>query len=97
MPLEHDWARHGECPHCGAVTDAIANMTGDELPEDGDVSLCMSCGIISLVSSTSPTGLRRPTKAERTDILSDPRIKKALWAWHVVDEQRRAAQRRPTP
>jgi hypothetical protein len=94
MPLEHDFDQVSECPYCGVVNDGIANMTGDEMPEDGDPTICMSCGIIGVVSSTSPTGLRRPTKAERSMFLRDPLIKKALWAWHVVDELRRADQRR---
>lgn len=93
MPLEHDFNRHGECPFCGYVSDGIANMTGTEMPEDGDVTICMECGIIAVVSTTAPTGLRRPTPDERSTFLRDPDIQKLLWAWHIVDEQRQAARR----
>jgi len=97
MPLEADFDRYGECPYCGVVTNGIANMTDTDLPEDGDVSICMDCGILAVVSTTAPTGLRRPTADERSTFLRDPDIQKLLWAWQIVDQQRRAAQRRNSP
>lgn len=92
--MGYDFDRPGECPYCGYVTDGIANMTDDHMPTDGDVSICMECGIIAVVSSTAPTGLRRPTTAERSTFLRDPDIQKLLWAWQIVDQQRRADKRR---
>jgi hypothetical protein len=97
MPLEADFDVPSVCPWCGKQNEGMANMLGSECPTDGDVTICMECGILAVVSNTSPTGLRRPTKAERSEFLRDPEIQMLLWAWQIVDQQRRAAQRRHSP
>jgi hypothetical protein len=97
MPLEYDFDVPSVCPWCGFENEAMANMTGTERPTDGDVTMCMECGILGVVDTASPTGLRKPNPIERAEFLRDPDIKKMLWAWQIVDDQRRAARRRHSP
>lgn len=34
------------CPGCGAVRDATSILMGDAVPSEGDLSVCMYCGLI---------------------------------------------------
>lgn len=45
------------CPHCGKYQDAVTAMSGGNIaPRDGDYSVCVGCGQLS-VFLVSPFGL----------------------------------------
>jgi hypothetical protein len=86
MPLENDFDTPLVCPICRAVHEASANLTGPEAPEDGDVSMCIMCGGISVYDASKPEGLRFPTDGELEMFSKDERILSMQWARRrVVD------------
>jgi hypothetical protein len=80
MPLDHDFDTPLVCPICRARHDASANMTGPEAPTDGDVSMCIMCGGISVYDSTKREGLRFATDEELEEFAKDERILAMQWA-----------------
>ena len=71
------------CPHCGALQDGAANMTGEKAPEEGDISMCFECG------GWSEFGEDGVTRHELTDKskLDDPYIQLAIATyWHIRGE-----------
>jgi hypothetical protein len=89
MPLEHDFNIVSVCPHCGVVMDGMAAMNHEHQPEDGNVTICMDCGLISVVDLSVEGLLRKPFPIERSEILRDPDIQRALVAWQIVDRARK--------
>lgn len=56
MPTYRDDA--GECPSCGEVQDSATDLVGDGPPAEGDLTICATCGAISVFTGV---GLdRRP-------------------------------------
>jgi hypothetical protein len=78
------------CPHCDKHMDGIAAMTGDMPPGEGDVNICIDCGLISVYSAFVPGRLRLPTPEEKATFLADPGIQQALYAWLVLDRVRKS-------
>ena len=88
-------SRLGVCPHCGYRSDAITSLEPGVPVHDGGVSICVNCGLIAVIDSRAPFGLRLPTPDERSDILADVGVKRALHAWLIIDAARKRAERRP--
>jgi len=72
------------CPICLAHHQAAANTQGEDMPTDGDVSLCVVCGGISVYDFSLPGTLRFPTDEELEVIMTDPDIQRVQWAMGVV-------------
>lgn len=68
------------CPTCGHPNDAAANVDGSpDRPDDGDVSICWTCGALAIFCR-GPFGLstRAPTPAERDELITRPDVRKGL-------------------
>lgn len=85
--------RLGVCPHCGYISDAVTSLEGAAHPSDGSVSICIDCGLIAVIDSRAPFGLRLPTPDERAEMLADPMIKRALHLWLILDAERKRGKR----
>ena len=69
------------CLACGYLLEestALSNLTKAD-PEDGDISICLACGVLA-VFEDGPLGLRRrlATPAEQDELREDPDIRRAL-------------------
>lgn len=65
------------CPTCGAILDAATGMErmtiADHLePSPGDGTVCIRCGGLAIFDKR--LALRRPTSAERRELLRRPEI-----------------------
>lgn len=66
-----------KCTHCGHLHDAADNLDDPELrPSDGDVSICLECGAISLfvVADDGTLSLRKPTDEEHAELSNHPEV-----------------------
>lgn len=79
--LPNDFNVDCVCPQCRAIHDGMANMMDTRHPEDGDVSMCIVCGGISIYDHTNPTRLRFPTDDELVEINRDPNMRAIRWAY----------------
>jgi hypothetical protein len=71
------------CPHCGYEMDGTTGIEGrgDELPDDGDVSVCLACvRLAGFVRVAGGVALRELTPVELADALADVRCAAALSA-----------------
>lgn len=62
------------CPHCQGEVDShtgVANPDTD-VPEEGDASLCLYCGLPSIF--TKDMMLRLPTEEERVQMMADENV-----------------------
>ncbi len=66
-----------DCPYCGAVNDAATGLTGARVPSPGDVGVCFSCAGLLIFQEV---GVRVPTDLERSELLSDPGVVRAVGA-----------------
>lgn len=64
-----------QCPICLSYHEAAANTMDQRMPVNGDVSLCIVCGGISVYDSSLPFLLRHPSDAELAEFMADPNIK----------------------
>ena len=71
------------CLGCGAPNDAASDTLGGDKPSEGDVTICIYCGHIS-VFNTNLT-LRNPTDEEIHIIAGDKRILKIQKARAKID------------
>jgi hypothetical protein len=69
------------CPSCGHEHEFCSPVTGDRLPKDGDVSVCIDCLAVNIFCNSQGTlSLRKPTPEEAQAIASDSRLQAALAA-----------------
>ena len=54
------------CPSCGYVMELTTGVCGARVPADGDVSVCLNCGHLSLFDARK--ALRDPTPEELADL-----------------------------
>lgn len=78
------------CPSCGGKLSAATALKAGTTPSPGDISLCAGCGQWLVYDE----GLRSrmPTKAEETEILSDPRLSVARMIAIELAKQRNLRQ-----
>jgi len=77
------------CPFCGAHHDRITPSVSREevFPEDGDASMCWSCGEFCIIDNDSDLGMRKPNKKEQREINRDARFAHMRVAWRTVKAQ----------
>jgi len=70
------------CPFCRKKCDCASVMSQDEpvQPKNGDVSICIGCGCISIFDDTTTGDLRVPTIKELGDITNDTLVMSVLSA-----------------
>lgn len=82
-----------ECPFCGAEHDKAGSVTKQSdkpvIPQDGDLTLCASCGEWAFFNEKTPGGLRKPTDEEYLLLARSPVVRAARTAWVKADEMRR--------
>lgn len=89
-----------DCPYCGASHNAGLDI-GDcgppspepwEVPQEGDVGLCIECGEFGAVDRTAPGKMRKLTDEERIAIYTDGPCRKAREAWLYLKHKREAEE-----
>ena len=78
------------CPICGYQVDAHSAVgEHDAIPSDGAISICIACGEPSVFTAVlgGALALRRPTPAERDDILRDDTVISVMLAHRQAREQ----------
>jgi len=67
------------CAWCGRGFRAHTNLTGDDGPQEDDVTLCEGCMAPSIwVHYNGGLSLRKPTLPEYQGIVADPRVQRGL-------------------
>ena len=51
--------RNTRCYNCGHECNMVTSTQGDDVPEDGDVSICIECAAIGFYDSSMPDGLQQ--------------------------------------
>lgn len=59
------------CRNCLSELPAHTDAYGDAKPSDGDISICIYCGELSIFDAGR---LREPTDIERSAALDDPQV-----------------------
>jgi len=83
------------CPYCYAEHDRASALVEKgaqrvpHLPQVGDVTLCIRCGMFSILDGDGM--FRRLTGTERRSIARDPICKKAREAWITMRSSARAS------
>lgn len=72
--------KHTQCPWC-FVHHEMATGIDAEIPTEGDRTLCIRCGEISVFDRKAWGGLRKPSAAECEEMAHDPRIFDVRRAW----------------
>jgi hypothetical protein len=76
------------CPFCGYHHDRITpNVKEEVFPENGDASMCWSCGAFCILDDTNDLGMRKPNKKEQRLMDREPRIAHMRKAWRMVKAQ----------
>lgn len=67
------------CPECHSMNNGTMDVEGSQAtPEDGDLSICVYCGTVSIFVITGKDSYMRPlTPREEKTILTDQRVKMA--------------------
>lgn len=76
------------CPYCRAVHEAATGVTGAVSPNDGDISMCIQCGRLSIFEDAAPHGTRKPTEHEFKQLLENDEIKLLLAAYKRIKGKR---------
>ena len=69
------------CPWCFVQHELATGLFGARAPVEGDATLCIRCGEISVFDSKAWGGLRKPSEAERDVLNRDRRIFDLRRAW----------------
>jgi hypothetical protein len=60
------------CPSCGKVFDVATDVTSDEGPSPGDISICLHCG--HLMAFNDDLTVRELTSDEMHEVAGDPYV-----------------------
>jgi hypothetical protein len=60
------------CIYCGNCNDRASHPDDDSIPSPGDLSVCISCGGITIFTKTLT--VRKPSPGELAKIMADPNI-----------------------
>jgi len=77
------------CPFCRKANDRQMNTQSKRRPEDGDWSLCFSCGEWAVYQLDGHDNVRKPTWPEYQLIAASPELRKAREVWVYVKQQQR--------
>jgi len=73
------------CPFCNYHHDAVSAARSDtDFPDDGDATLCISCGRFCVFDRDARGGLRKPTKKEQRSLDRDEDLVKLTNAWKTL-------------
>lgn len=74
------------CPFCGYRHDSVSVMNEKKfaMPKDGDVTICIECGHLSIFDLDNDGGLRKPTRKELGKLVRDARVRNMLEAWFMM-------------
>ncbi|MBY0559895.1 hypothetical protein [Hyphomicrobium sp.] len=73
------------CPVCGEVNELTTGV-GAARPAEGDLSLCFSCGTLSIFNADLT--IRPPTEAEQAELNASPQVRAAVEAFRTVHNER---------
>ena len=70
-----------ECWKCGYVVDAATSIDEDATPTEGDVSVCIACGVPGVfVMTDRGLSLSKPTLESELEIYQNETVKKLIFA-----------------
>jgi hypothetical protein len=61
------------CPYCGYKLDACTAITGEHVPKEGDITICLKCQEPLMIVDDKGS-VRKPTTDESAMIAGDLRI-----------------------
>jgi hypothetical protein len=73
------------CPWCGRNLDRVSCIDGEDVPEEGDISLCFGCGEWCVFDNGMH--LRKPNDEEFEEIGTSPECMQSRWAWTEMRKQ----------
>lgn len=81
--LHHTTEKNVVCPLCTTAQELATDIYGGTKakPEDGDASLCFTCGGVTIFDSKAPGGLRLPNARERKRIDDDFDLQLVMASW----------------
>lgn len=71
--MKDSFVQEDSCPSCSHPLNAAADLLTDAIPQEGDVSLCVNCGIILMFGKRRK--LRLPTEDELLTMRKQPYYK----------------------
>lgn len=76
------------CPFCSRTNELATGVdhSKGKTPSDGSISMCMTCGELSIFDAATEGGLRRPTSDEYVGIAHDQTIRRMRAAWMAMRE-----------
>ena len=78
------------CPYCGDTFPLATSIREDEaVPKSGDISLCFTCGRVSIFDISVAGGARPPNEQEATEIAADGDVIRAMLAWREMRDAQR--------
>jgi hypothetical protein len=90
------------CPWCGKKHDRVSGVvekgsitpeTKEPVPEDGDATMCIGCGMLSIFEGTAKGNLRFPSKQEWVELEGEKLMVSLLTAFSVVEQNNRETMR----
>jgi hypothetical protein len=68
-----------QCWQCGKVLEVATETKENEVPEDGDVSMCLMCGALGFYQATDGgLSVRRATPEELDELRQDEFVRQLL-------------------
>ena len=64
------------CPFCGKMNDSHASVGKPGMPNEGDASICIDCGNVSIYEAGALGHMRKPTPEEQAELDADERVQK---------------------
>lgn len=69
------------CPFCGQNNEAVTPPEGGRGPQDGDFSMCFTCGEWAIFDSRMSGGMRKPLFPDYMKIATSPKMRQMRDAW----------------
>lgn len=64
--------KDNHCPSCNILLDGASQLNGDNMPNPGDVGVCVYCSNVHVFDDD--LSMRKPTPEEESEILKNPHI-----------------------
>lgn len=76
------------CPYCTRRHELVTEALGGKIkPQDGDVTICFTCGGFCMFDSAVGGGLRKPTDNEYGEILENAMFMDAKRVWLKIQQE----------
>jgi hypothetical protein len=83
--------KHTKCPFCGYLADRVSIVEDKpQVPDDGDVGICIHCGEWMVYENRLEYGVRKPDDEEYEWLATDPVTTALRAAWVGMDAKRKA-------